>query len=111
LAHMRLGQYGEAIAPLTLVLSADPANAFARLNRAISYYREGDDENAKLDYQIVAETLPNHPAIHFGLGRIAERSGDTNAAIRHFEQYLEHAPKGTDEYREIGESLSKLKGQ
>ncbi|MDA7633347.1 tetratricopeptide repeat protein [bacterium] len=111
LAHMRLGQYGKAIAPLTLVLSKDPANAFARLNRAISYYREGDDENAKLDYQLVAETLPNHPAIHFGLGRIAERLGDKAAAMLHFAQYLEHAPKETDEYREIGESLSTLKGQ
>jgi tetratricopeptide (TPR) repeat protein len=111
LAHMRLGQYGEAIAPLSLVLSSDPANAFARLNRAISYYREEDDENAKLDYQIVAETLPDHPAIHFGLGRVAERVGDKAKAILHFERYLEHAPKETDEYRQIEESLSILKGQ
>ena len=111
LAHMRLGQYSEAIDPLSLVLSTDPANAFARLNRAISYYREGDHENAKLDYQIVAEPLPDHPAVHFGLGRIAERSGDKPAAILHFEKYLEHAPKETDEYREISESLSTLKGQ
>ena len=111
LAHMRLEQHEEAIIPLDRVLNADPENVFARLNRAIAFYRRGEDGKAKLDYEIVEINSPTLHTVHFGLGRIAERAGDKDAAILHFEKYLKTAPKELDEYREIEKSLMNLKGQ
>ncbi|MCS1409400.1 MAG: hypothetical protein M2R45_02581 [Verrucomicrobia subdivision 3 bacterium] len=111
LAHIRIKQFQAAIALLNTVIEVDPANVYARLNRAIAQYRIGDHENAKIDYQTVAETVSEHHAIYYGLGKIAQAAGDTASAIQHFERYLELAPKDTDEYREVEETLKSLKGQ
>lgn len=111
MAHLRLKEYQKAIAPLSRSLTIDASNVFARLNRAIAYFRIGDFVNAKQDYETVAEKVPTQFSVYFGLGKIAEADGDTNSAIKHFERYLELAPKGTDEYRSISTDLERLKGQ
>ena len=110
-ALIRLENNKDAIAPLTKVITADPGNAIARLNRAIAYFREEDYENSALDYRAAAEIEPNHHAIFFGLGRIAEAEGDVATAITNFERYLESAPKNTDEYKKVTDDLLKLKSQ
>ena len=110
-ALIRLGNNKDAVAPLTKVIAADAGNAIARLNRAIAYFREGDFENAKLDYLAAGEIEPNHHAISFGLGRINEAEGDVRGAIEHFERYLETAPKNTDEYKKVSDDLLRLKSQ
>lgn len=111
LAHLRLQEYQKAIAPLSRVLAADAMNLFARLNRAIAYFRLGDLVNAKQDYQAVAEKVTNHHSVHFGLGRIAEAEGDKEAAIQHFQRYLEVAPKETAEFEAVSSDLEKLQAQ
>lgn len=109
LAHMLLEEYQEAISFFSKVLMSDPENRYALLNRAISYYREGDHQKAEIDYRVLLEIGVIHPSIYFGLGKIAEANGEATEAIQHFEQYLELAPKQTDEYQEITEALSNLK--
>lgn len=109
LAHMLLEQYPEAIISLSKVLTNDPQNAYAQLNRAIAYYREGNHEKAKADYLAAADNKVVHHAIYFGLGRIAEAAGETDEAMDHFERYLKLAPKESDEYREVSDALSALK--
>ena len=109
--HMQMGQYAEAVKLSNQVIEADPKNFDARLNRAISLYRMNDHENAKLDYEAVAEALPDHHAVYYGLGQIAKASDDVSTAVSHFERYLELAPSETDQYREIRKMLTELKGQ
>lgn len=109
--HMQMGQYAEAVELSNQVIEAEPKNFDARLNRAIARYRMGDLENAKRDYETVAESLPDHHAVHYGLGQIAKAAGDVATAVSHFERYLELATSETDQYREVRNALAELKGQ
>lgn len=109
LCHMRLGQYREAIIPLDQVLEVDDTNAYARLNRAIAYFRLDEHASAKTDYLKVAEAVPNHYAVYFGLGRIAEAAGNNQEAIQSFERYIELAPKDTAEFQEVEASIQRLR--
>lgn len=111
LAHIRLKEYDKAVEPLNTVLQGDSENAYARLNRAISYFRSNNHEKAKEDYTILADADSKHRAVYYGLGRIAESDGDSETALKHFERYLELAPKDTDEYREIEQAVAGLKGE
>ena len=109
--HMQMGQYAKAVELSNQVIEADSRNFDARLNRAISRYRMGDHENAKRDYEAVADSLPDHHAVYYGLGQIAKAAGDVSTAVSHFERYLELAPAETGQHREVRKALAELKGQ
>jgi tetratricopeptide (TPR) repeat protein len=107
--YLQMNAYGEAIPPLTQVLQVEPTNFSAKLNRAIAYLRTDQLEAARKDYEVLASQWPKVYQVYFGLGEIAWRQQDTNAAIRNYQLYLTNSPVNTDERKMVNDRLKDLK--
>ncbi|MCP5515902.1 MAG: tetratricopeptide repeat protein [Verrucomicrobiales bacterium] len=106
---IRLGAYAEAIPPLSRLLEKHPEHQAARLNRAIAALQNADLKRAREDYEVLLKEAPDFYALHFGLGEVARQQDRKADAARHFQLYLDHAPKGTAEYAEVERKLTALK--
>jgi tetratricopeptide (TPR) repeat protein len=107
-ALMQLKEYEQALDPLNRLLSSQ-TNYSAQLNRAIAFYKLGNLDAAKRDYQAVGRVVTNAYQVFYGLGEIAYKEKDTPAAIKNYELYLTNAPPGTDEAKAVYARLKELK--
>ena len=110
LVQLQLSQYTAAAATLTKVLSLTPSDEEARLDRAAAYLGAGQLDAARDDYQELLKTTDNSGTALFGLGAIAWRKHDTNAAIEFYQQYLSNGIPESRQYRIASERLKQLKG-
>jgi tetratricopeptide (TPR) repeat protein len=108
-AYIGMEAFDAAIETLTQALTIDPNNKLALLNRAIAYLRSGKLDNAKKDYEQLEKANSADFRIPFGLGEIAFRQHDTNAAIQYYESYLRLNPPLPDEVQSIKQRLQELK--
>jgi tetratricopeptide (TPR) repeat protein len=106
--NLQLGAYEQAIPPLTQALSLQSTNYSARLNRAIAYLRSDKISEAQQDYEALQKIDPNGFRIYYGLGEIAFRKKDTNAAVRYYELYLTNSVPNSDEAKFVSERLKQL---
>ena len=110
LAEMELERYEAAIATLTAALSLAPADDELRLRRAVAALGAGQLEAARTDYERLLKTSGNRQNALFGLGTIAWRKQDTNAAVEFYQQYLANSLPQTRQYVVAAERLKELKG-
>jgi tetratricopeptide (TPR) repeat protein len=110
LAELQLARYAAAITTLTTALALAPSNQVVRLNRAIACLRAGELEAARADYQQLFQASPRSYKVVFGLGEIAWRRQDTNAAIRFYQQCLALGLPASPESKLVAERLRQLKG-
>jgi tetratricopeptide (TPR) repeat protein len=101
-ACLQTSAFDKAIEPLTRVLAFETNNFSqmhysALLNRAIAYLRGGRLDAAQEDYETLQKAFPTAFQVYYGLGDIAYRRQDTNAAVRNYQLYLENAPTNTTE--------------
>ena len=108
-AYLQINAFEKAIPPLTRVLALETNNYSALLNRAIAYLRGGQLDASQQDYETLQKAAPTAYQIYYGLGEIAFRRNDTNAAIRNYELYLTNAPPNLEEAKLIRTRLSGLK--
>src|SRR5205814_2759424 len=100
-ASLQLNAFKQAIPPLTRVLTLQSNNYPAMLNRAIAYLRSDRLDAAKQDYEVLQKALPTQYQIYYGLGEIAYRKKETNAAVRSYQLYLTNSPPDTEEAKFI----------
>jgi tetratricopeptide (TPR) repeat protein len=108
-ASIQVGAYEQAIPPLTRVLSVDTNNTSALLNLAIACLRANRLDESKRHYELLQKTYPTAPQIFYGLGEIAWRKNETNAAIRNYQLYLANAQTNTVEATNVMTRLAQLK--
>jgi len=112
-AYLQLGAFQDAIPPLTRVLeietNATEVHYSALLNRAIAYLRSERFEDARRDYEILQKAFPTAFRVYYGLGDIAYKKHDTNAAIRNYDLYLANSPTNTEEAKFVNARLKELK--
>ena len=102
--------YDEAIKSFDRVISLE-TNYTATLYRAIASLRSGKLDDAVRDYETVQRQFPKQHQIYYGLGEIAYRRNDTNAALRHYESYLSNAPPDLAEATFVANRIRELRGQ
>ncbi len=89
---IQLGRFQDAIAPLNRVIALETSNAEmnqrARFNRGIAFLQLGQLTEAQNDYVELQKVYTNSFQVFYGLGEIAYRKRDTNAAIHYYESYL-----------------------
>ena len=112
---VEMAGFDEAIKSFTQVLTIETnttseTHIRAVLYRAIANFRTDKLDDAQKDYEFVQRQAPKAPQVSYGLGEIAYRRKDTNAAIRNYEAYLTNAPPKTAESKYVGERLAELKG-
>jgi tetratricopeptide (TPR) repeat protein len=106
---IQLKAYDQAVAPLNRLLELDPQNTAGIINRAIANLQLGKLDEAKRDYETARKILPRYGAIYYGLGDIASRQKNREAALQNYQLYLKYAPAGTEEARAVAARLEKLK--
>jgi tetratricopeptide (TPR) repeat protein len=107
-AYLQMNAYTKAIPPLTRALELETNNFAALLNRAIAYLRTDQLDAAEQDYNVLLMQSPKAYQVYFGLGEIAWRKKDTNAAIRNYQLYMTNAPANTDEAKQVSGRLKDL---
>jgi tetratricopeptide (TPR) repeat protein len=108
-AYFQLGDYGDAIKPMTRVLEIQTNNDSARFDRALAYLRSDQLDSARADYAALQVIYTNSFQIAFGLGQIAWQQKDNAGALRNYQIYLANAPTNTLEYSNIAERVQSLK--
>jgi tetratricopeptide (TPR) repeat protein len=108
--NLQLSRYQQTIPLLTRALSLQPSNNAALFNRAIAYLRTDKLDEAQKDYEALEQANPKAYPVFYGLGEIAFRKKDTNAAAHYYQLYLANAPTNTDEAKSISERLKSLTG-
>jgi tetratricopeptide (TPR) repeat protein len=107
-ACLQVSNYMDAIPPLTRALELQTNNLSALFNRAIAYLQCNKLDESQSDYEIVQKAAPTEFRVYYGLGEIAYRRKDTNAAIRNYQLYLTNAPSGILEAKTIAARLAEL---
>jgi tetratricopeptide (TPR) repeat protein len=108
LAELQLGHYDAAIATFTIVLSLMPTDENARLSRAIARLGADQLDAAREDYQALLTSSTNSANALYGLGAVAWRKHDTNAAIGFYQRYLSNAAPGSAQMKVATERLRAL---
>jgi hypothetical protein len=67
-------------------------------------------DDARKDYEALQQQVPKAYQVYFGLGEIAYRRKETNAAIQHYETYLSNAVTNSTEAQFVEKRLKELKG-
>lgn len=109
--HVRAKEYKEGIEVFTRLLATQTNNSLARFNRAIAYLQSDMLDAAQKDYELLQREFPESFQVYFGLGEIAYRRKDTNAAIRYYESYLSNSAPTTAEAQTVINRLKELKGE
>ena len=114
--QIQLGDYERAIPALTSVLtlgtnSNQRLDTYykAHLNRAIALLGCNKLEEAQHDYESLQKVFPTAYPVYYGLGEIAWRQKNTNAAIRNYELYLTNSVADSDEAKLVAERLTSLR--
>ncbi len=81
-----------------------------RPSRAIASLRSDKLDDALKDYEAVQREYPKAHQVYYGLGEIAYRRKDTNAALRHYESYLSNAPPDYVEAKFVADRIKELRG-
>jgi tetratricopeptide (TPR) repeat protein len=63
------------------------------------------------DYRWLAEKDPDAYKVQYGLGDIAQQQDRNADALRHFNKYLEHAPRTLSEYTNVLQRVERLGGR
>jgi tetratricopeptide (TPR) repeat protein len=103
--------YVAAIPPLTQALALDTNNDVALLDRAIAYLGSDKLDESERDYQDLLRRKPTAFQVYYGLGEIAWRKKNTNAAIQYFEGYLTNSPPNPDEIKTVEDRVKMLKSE
>jgi tetratricopeptide (TPR) repeat protein len=109
--YLLMNDDSRAIPVLTRVITAQPDNHEALFKRALAFLNTGRLNAARGDYEQLQKVYPKSYPLAYGLGDIAWRQHDTNAAARNFVIYLSNAPTNTAEFKLISQRLADLKGR
>jgi tetratricopeptide (TPR) repeat protein len=105
-----VGDHAGAVGEFTEVLKLQKDNTAALLNRAITYLRNKQYDEAGRDYQeLLSRYTTTDFRVYYGLGEIAYQKQDWKAAKDHYTQYLKYAPATSAEAQSIRQRLEEVK--
>lgn len=107
---IQLHAYTDAVQAMTRILNLETNQPDALLNRAIAYFHSDQLDAARADYETLQRLAPRLPQVYYGLGEIALRRQDTNAAISCYQAYLTNAAPDTAEAKAVEARLKELRG-
>lgn len=87
----------ERIEKLRQFLQTNPADSFLQHALAMEYIKIGDDETAGRLLEELLDREPGYVGSYYHLGKLLERKGDIDAAIKWYE-------KGMQEAKKVGEN-------
>jgi tetratricopeptide (TPR) repeat protein len=83
----------DRIGKLKEFLLESPADSFVQHALALEYIKLGNDEEGRKLFEAIIEREPGYVGTYYHLGKLLERNGDSNAAIKVYEKGMEEAKK------------------
>ncbi len=84
------------IEKLNELLLQMPGDNFLRHALALEYIKLNNDAEARVLFESVLKESPGYIGSYYHLGKLLERNGETEAAIRWYEQGLQQAKTAGD---------------
>lgn len=88
----------DRIAQLKSFLAASPADPFLKHALALEFIKQEDDSTARQYFEDNLNRAPDYVATYYHLGRLLERSGSTEDAIKIYEQGMAVAKAAKDNH-------------
>jgi hypothetical protein len=95
----------ERIEKIRQMLLENPADSFLQHALALENIKIGNDEAARLLFGEILNRDPGYIGSYYHLGKLLERNGKTDEAIKVFEKGMEEAKKAGDNH-----AFSELRG-
>jgi Tfp pilus assembly protein PilF len=86
----------DRIEKLKEYLSASPADSFLQHALALEYIKLGNDTIARNLFEEILAREPGYIGSYYHLGRLMERNGNAEAAVKVYEKGMEEARKAGD---------------
>lgn len=86
----------ERIEKLKAFLKGSPKDCFLNHAMALEYVKAGDEENARKYFEINLENDAAYVATYYHLGKLLERTGQTELAISTYEKGMAQAKAAKD---------------
>jgi Tfp pilus assembly protein PilF len=86
----------DRIEKLTDFLKDSPADAFLNHALALEYVKDGDEQNAKKHFELNLSNDPAYVATYYHLGKLLERIGLQDEAIKVYETGMVQAKLAKD---------------
>lgn len=77
---------------------ANPQDSFVQHALALEYIKEGNDTEARQLFESVISREPAYIGTYYHLAKLLERTGDTDSAIKIYEQGMREAKKAGDNH-------------
>jgi tetratricopeptide (TPR) repeat protein len=106
---MQQQDYPKAVEDLSRLLDADPGNATARINRAISNLMLNQLADSRRDYEQLIEDKLDGFQVRFGLAEIARREAKPADELLHLQRYAALASPQSPEYTNVLARIAELK--
>ena len=87
------------------MLKENPKDSFLCHALALEYIKLGNDEEARKLFESILGNEPGYIGSYYHLAKLLERIGETDAAIKVYEQGMEEAKKAGDNHS-LGELRS-----
>jgi len=87
----------ERIAKLKEFLQLNPTDSFVQHALALEYVKAGDDASAREQFEELLKREPGYVGSYYHLGKLLDRMGETDAAIKIYEKGMEEAKKAGDD--------------
>jgi Tfp pilus assembly protein PilF len=78
----------DRIARITELLKATPDDSFLQHAMALEYIKAGNEAGARQMFETILMRDPNYTGSYYHLGKLLERTGQTDAAITWYEKGL-----------------------
>ncbi len=88
----------DRITKLKEFLEANPSDSFVQHALAMEYIKMGDDETAKNLLEQLLEREPGYVGSYYHLGKLMERKGNNDAAVKWYEKGMEEAKKAGENH-------------
>ncbi len=79
-------------------LVQSPNDNFLKHALALEYVKEGNETEAKNLFENILNTTPDYIGSYYHLGKLLERTGDTENAIKWYEKGMEAAKAAKDNH-------------
>jgi Tfp pilus assembly protein PilF len=88
----------DRIAKLKEFLAAQPGDSFLAHALALEYIKLGDDEKARALFEGILDRQPDYVGSYYHLGKLLERQGEAEAAVKVYETGMAACKKMKDNH-------------
>jgi Tfp pilus assembly protein PilF len=88
----------DRIEKLKEYLKKEQKDSFLQHALALEYIKMGDDQEARKLFVEILLREPTYLGSYYHLGKLLERTGETDKAIKIYEQGMQHAKKAGDNH-------------